>query len=246
MAPRLACKCCNQICEGHLMVTCCVCMNKFKHSCVDITANEVRTLNSNKGYDWTCIDCRVIGKDLKELKALIINLQNDIKQLKEANSATINSSEIDYEDIISEVTERQRRKKNVMVFNLPEPDQSKTPTEQVDSDKNAVDRILSAVNPNLSSANFKIVRLGSFSPTKVRPIKITTNNEDTVKTILANSKKLQSKNEFRKVRISSDRTKRQLEHYKKVKQELTDRINSGEANCRIRYFNDIPRVISLN
>lgn len=246
MAPRLACKCCNQICDGHLLVTCSVCKSKFKHSCVDITANEVRTLNSNKGYDWTCIDCRVIGKDLKELKALIINLQNDIKQLRESNSVATNSSGLDYEDIISEVSERQKRKKNIMIFNLPEPDQDKTPAEQMESDNRALRNILNAVTPNISSSNFRLARMGVFSASKVRPLKITTNNEETVKSILANSKKLKHKHEFKDIKISSDRTRRQMDHYRKVKQELTDRINGGETNCRIKYINDIPKVISLN
>lgn len=35
---------------------------------LDITANDVRNLNINKGYDWTSIGCRAIGKDPKYLK----------------------------------------------------------------------------------------------------------------------------------------------------------------------------------
>lgn len=33
-----------------------------------------------------CVNCRVIGKDIKDLKALLITLQNDIKELEANNT----------------------------------------------------------------------------------------------------------------------------------------------------------------
>nr|CAH7763791.1 unnamed protein product [Callosobruchus chinensis] len=99
---RANCKCCNQACDSHLLVTCSVCKDKYKHtsSCVDITTNEVRTLNSNKGYDWTCGGCRAIGKDLKDLKSLIIQLQNEIKDLKAENARNTKHLGFDFEMLL--------------------------------------------------------------------------------------------------------------------------------------------------
>nr|CAH7763878.1 unnamed protein product [Callosobruchus chinensis] len=114
MPSRFPCKCCNQLSDNHLLVTCCVCKDKYKHSCVDITANEVRILNANKGYDWTCIYCRAVGKDIKDLQALIIKLQSDVKELKAENARRMKSSEFTFEDIITEFSERQKRKNNVV------------------------------------------------------------------------------------------------------------------------------------
>nr|CAH7738711.1 unnamed protein product [Callosobruchus chinensis] len=110
MPARANCKCCNQACDNQLLVTCSVCKDKYIHSCVDITTNEVRTLNSNKGYDWTCGGCRAISKDLKDLKSLIIQLQNEIKDLKAENARNTKHLGFGFEDVVAEVSERQKEK----------------------------------------------------------------------------------------------------------------------------------------
>ena len=46
--------------------------------------------------------------------------------------------------------------------------------------------------------------------------------------------------------IYSDKTPKQLEYYKKRKKELTDRTNRGETNLKIKYYNDVPKIVSLN
>nr|CAI5826354.1 unnamed protein product [Callosobruchus analis] len=104
-------RCCNQSCENHLLVICCAYKDKFKHTCVDITLNEVRILNAYKGHEWTCVTCRAVGKDLKDLKSLIIQLQNDIKKLKAEKFQPSSISVCHFENIISETTERLKRKK---------------------------------------------------------------------------------------------------------------------------------------
>nr|CAH7721044.1 unnamed protein product [Callosobruchus chinensis] len=140
MPARANCKCCNQACDSHLLVTCSVCKDKYKHSCVDITTNEVRTLNSNKGYDWTCGGCRAIGKDLKDLKSLIIQLQNEIKDLKAENARNTKHLGFDFEDVVAEACERQKRKNNIIIFNIQESDQTKPTADQIQQDKTAVNK----------------------------------------------------------------------------------------------------------
>nr|CAH7741774.1 unnamed protein product [Callosobruchus chinensis] len=246
MPSRVSCKCCNQVCETHLVVTCSVCKDKFKHSCVDISSNEVRTLNCNKGYDWTCVSCRSIGKDMKDLKSLIIQLQTTVNELKAANARINSTPAFDYEDMISEITERQKRKCNIMVFNVSEPDQNKPAKEQSEADKRTVENILNHVAPELDLQNVASVRVGRFLNSKKRPIKIVLGNADTVRKVLINAKKIKSNNDYKHVSISSDRTKKQIEYFKAVKQELDDRIRAGDTNCRIKYFNDVPRIVTLN
>nr|CAH7719845.1 unnamed protein product [Callosobruchus chinensis] len=209
MPAKSSCKCCNQLCDAHLLVTCCVCKERYKHSCVEITTNEVRTLNANKGYDWTCVNCRTIGKDLNDLKALIIQLQSDIQELKTENMRMAGSSSVDFEEIISEINERQKR-------------------------------------TNLPVASIKPVRLGLFSNTKTRPVKITFQNTDSTHKILMNANKLKNNAVYSNIRISRDRTKRQMEYYGKVRQELQDRHRAGDTNCRIKFFNDVPKIVQGN
>nr|CAI5854386.1 unnamed protein product [Callosobruchus analis] len=118
MPPRVICRCCKQQCESHQAITCSVCKEKYKHTCVNITSNGVRTLKSNN------VECRSIGKVIKDLKALIIQLQKEIKDLKTENARDTNASASDLEDVIFEISERQKRKNNLILFNIDEPDQN--------------------------------------------------------------------------------------------------------------------------
>nr|CAH7735676.1 unnamed protein product [Callosobruchus chinensis] len=118
--------------------------------------------------------------------------------------------------------------------------------ERSDSDTNAVIEIVNKIDPAISLSNIKPVRLGVFSDTKIRPVKVTLENSDLVKKIAINSKKLSTSRTYSNVRISSDRTKRQMDYYKQVKRELMERQSTGDTNCRIRYFNDVPRIVQVN
>nr|CAH7722271.1 unnamed protein product [Callosobruchus chinensis]CAH7730167.1 unnamed protein product [Callosobruchus chinensis]CAH7731437.1 unnamed protein product [Callosobruchus chinensis]CAH7734104.1 unnamed protein product [Callosobruchus chinensis]CAH7746682.1 unnamed protein product [Callosobruchus chinensis] len=246
MPAKSSCKCCNQLCDAHLLVTCCVCKERYKHSCVEITTNEVRTLNANKGYDWTCVNCRTIGKDLNDLKALIIQLQSDIQELKTENMRMAGSSSVDFEEIISEINERQKRTNNIIIFNIDEPDHSISVREQIEADKVTAVDILNQIVPDLPVASIKPVRLGLFSNTKTRPVKITFQNTDSTHKILMNANKLKNNAVYSNIRISRDRTKRQMEYYGKVRQELQDRHRAGDTNCRIKFFNDVPKIVQGN
>nr|CAH7735796.1 unnamed protein product [Callosobruchus chinensis] len=160
MPAKSSCKCCNQLCDAHLLVTCCVCKERYKHSCVEILLT------------------RTIGKDLNDLKALIIQLQSDIQELKTENMRMAGSSSVDFEEIISEINERQKRTNNIIIFNIDEPDHSISVREQIEADKVTAVDILNQIVPDLPVASIKPVRLGLFSNTKTRPVKITFQNTD--------------------------------------------------------------------
>lgn len=246
MPVRIPCECCNKLYESHLMVICSVCKRKFMHTCVSLTTNEVRSLNGNRGYDWTCSSCRAMGNDIKDLKALIIQLQNEIKDLRNEN-AQMNqnriTSGIDFEELLSEFTERHKRRNNIVIFKVEEPNQNESLEEQKANDKHTVTAILNAIAPDLSMQNIRPIRLGAFNESKIRPIKVILDNDATVRSILKNSKRLKSNSTYKQINIAPDRTKKQIEYFKKVKQELDNRISNGDANIRIKYVNDVPKIV---
>nr|CAI5863756.1 unnamed protein product [Callosobruchus analis] len=246
MPSKTSCKCCGQLFDAHLLLTCSVCKERFYHNCVGVTSNEVRILSSNKGYDWTCVECRGIGRDLKDLRATIIQLQKDIKDLKEENSKLADNPRSEFEDVVSEVTERIKRKSNVILFNVKEPDQSKTARERMDSDKTVVADILQNIDPEQPVANFKFARLGMFSNNKVRPIKLILENEEMARKVRMKANNLKSHNTYKTVKLFPDKTKKQMEYYKMIRQELEDRHAAGDTNCRIKYVNDVPKIVQLN
>nr|CAI5822366.1 unnamed protein product [Callosobruchus analis] len=73
------------------------------------------------------------------------------------------------EDVISEISDRKRRKSNVTPFNVTEPDQTKSVAEQTEKDKNEVVDILREVAPDVSVNDIKPIRLGSFSDSRISP-----------------------------------------------------------------------------
>lgn len=243
----LICTCCNRSYDAVCMVKCSICKKLFKNTCVDITANEVRVLNANKGYDWSCLRCREFGNEIKDLKALILKLQDDIQTLKAVNNESkTEPSSTFFEEIIEEINERNKRQRNVVIFGVTEPNQNLSNEARENSDKAEVSDILHTVLPELNTNNIKPIRLGRFITEKIRPIKIRLDNEVDVIKVIRHSNTLKNSRFNNKVFISVDRTPRQLEYFKKIKDELNRRKNAGENNIKIKYVNGIPKIISLN
>jgi hypothetical protein len=44
--------------------------------------------------------------------------------------------------------------------------------------------------------------------------------------------------------FSEDRTPRQTQYLKSLREELNQRINSGETNLTIKYINRVPQIIT--
>nr|CAI5819889.1 unnamed protein product [Callosobruchus analis] len=139
-----------------------------------------------------------------------------------------------------------KRKSNVILFNVNEPDQSKTATERMDNDKTIVADILQKIDPERPVTNFEHARLGVFSNSKVRPIKLILENEETARKVWMKSNNLKSHNTYKNVKLFPDKTKKQMEYYKMVRQELENRHAAGDRNCRIKYVNDVPKIVQLN
>lgn len=202
-------------------------------------------LNSNKGYEWSCRSCRDIGGDIKDLKQLILKLQDDIKELKVGGSGTRTTLEDNtFEEIVAEVEDRARRRRNLVFFGIPEPPQDIAPTERVSRDREELTAVLHVIKPRFNIDTLNPTRVGRFSATKSRPVKIRLASDDQVADIIRNAKALKNSQYKNKVSISFDRTPKQLSFYRSVKAELTERRNSEERNLRIKYVNGVPKIIA--
>lgn len=242
------CACCNKPCKANLIIKCSVCKKTFRHSCVNITLDELRILNDNdKGYEWSCSNCRNFGNELKDLKALILKLQNDILDLKLENSGS-RSSIIDdnFEQILEEINQRNIRKSNLVIFGVVEQDQGLSASVRVENDKTEVTNILQVIDPDLNVPSMKPIRLGSYNTTKNRPIKISLNDEKDVHNVIRKVNVLKNNRSYKNISISFDRTPRQLEYYRNLRKNLKEREDGGENNLKIKYIKGIPKIISLN
>ena len=249
MAPNtVPCACCNKSFKPNLMIKCSVCKKMFKHSCVDITLEELRILSdNNKGYDWSCKNCRNFGNELRDLKTLILKLQNDICDLKSGQSDGRSLlKEDNFEEILEEINQRNIRKSNLVIFGVEEQDKELSASARIEQDKAEVTKILRVIEPDLNTQNIKPIRLGIFNNTKNRPIKISLNDEKHVNNVIRKTNILKNNRAYKNISISFDRTPRQIEHYRQLKKELKEREDSGEQNLKIKYVKGIPKIISLN
>lgn len=246
-AQNLTCACCNKSFETLLMIKCCICKKHFKNTCVDISSNELRIITANKGWDWSCIRCREFGNEIKDLKAIILKLQEDIQILKvEKSESSAKITSENFEEIIEEVTERNKRKCNLVVFGITEPNSTLTNESRETSEKTNVTEVLREIAPNINIDQIKPVRIGRPAAGKVRPIRVTLNNEEEVITIVRKAINLKNTRFDKKVFVSADLTPRQQQYLRNVRRQLKERRDAGENNLKLKYINGIPKIISVN
>nr|CAI5860159.1 unnamed protein product [Callosobruchus analis] len=149
------------------------------------------------------------------------------------------------EEVIEEISERAKRKKNILLFKVPEKDPQQSNERHTEADRQEVKATLHVVSPELNCDEIKPVRLGKFERGKSRPIKISFTNEITVRNLISNARKLKDSN-YKNISMSYYRTPRQIQLHKEVKRQLDERKSAGDHNCQIKYIDDVPRIVNLN
>lgn len=149
----------------------------------------------------------------------------------------------DFEDVVQEIRERERRKCNVMLYGLAE-EASVSVGERREKDDSVCQAIFSKLAVPSDTA---YVRLGKFDPSRPRPrpIRITLKDEHQVRALLRGSRNAFQDTKFKDIRFANDQTPRQQQHYKDLKSELTRRVGTGEQLI-IKYVKGIPKIVSGN
>lgn len=188
------------------------------------TAYRIRCINLSKAaYDvlknngWRCTNCRdtVLSANAKcDCCKIIPKLNETIQKLSDAvdhlksqllqvnNTSTLN--DIDIEEVITEVADREQRKKNLLFFGIPEHKSEIPPAERKCRDKNTITEFLSFIGEQNGDPTFDVLRLGKFTGelqgSKPRPLRVQFRNEQQVRDTL------------RVIRNSKDRIKNSQLH----------------------------------
>lgn len=237
------CSCgCKTNAEEHKIIHCDVCKKPFLNSCVDLTNSDIRTIKSKKGLSWSCRNCNVLSNDISELREAILSLRNEISK---KNVESINDTV--FEELIRELGDRNDRKQNIILFNLDEPENPNS-NERILHDLDTARAVLQETSAVADVVNITVNRLGRFNANRERnrPLRIGLSSVGDVHKIIKSAKNLQNSAKFSKVKIAMDKTPRQLSYYKKVKTEMENRIQQGEAGLVIRYQRGIPTIRNLN
>lgn len=258
--------CVKQLGSKSTAVECSSCESFYHSKCVDIDKQVCDALKTINGFRWLCHKCnekadvcdnRKCGscKLIPQFLDMLEKLNDTVDALKQEIS-TLKKSETrsDFEEIVSEVTDRINRKRNLMVFGVAEPDSSLSADVRSGMDFQTIKEIVKFVSPNINDAlveNINVFRVGRLKSAEVpRPIKVELRGESDVRQLLKQvqlkRQSLKSHLTYKSISITMDRTARQQSLYKEVKAELDIRRNAGEKNISIKYVKGIPQISSIN
>nr|CAH7719480.1 unnamed protein product [Callosobruchus chinensis] len=179
-SAQISCYCCKKSGEDNKFVTCWLCKHVFYYTCVELSLSDIKAIKNKSNINFTCETCKETAITLADLKALVISLQEEVKELK-ANKHTIAdqlSSSMDYEEIIQEIQDRNSRKRNLIIYGLPE-DNEQPVAQRRTLDKENIKKIVGAVAEQVNCANVNPIRLGkNVQNDNPRPIKISLDNEN--------------------------------------------------------------------
>lgn len=187
-----------------------------------------------------------MGSDFSGLKASIAALREEIKTLKSTivNQPASEGNLLDAEKIINEISERDKRRCNVVIYGCRETVTSSN-KDQLALDCTFVAELCASLQ--LNESGLMPARLGKFDASQTnrrRPIKITLASETAVFTALRNFKKIRTDSRYKGLSMFRDRTPMQMQIHRNARNELADRLKNGESNLMIKYRNGIPHIVS--
>ena len=251
--PPCPCKTCKNFVGQEKALKCSRCSAWLHLSCTDVTKATYDFLSrSDASVKWWCPFCEAEGINLSDpndkiaqqsskidvlteavlslqkQNLLILNILNREEKLEEKIKTQVS-------EIVVDQKEKEDRAKNLMMFNIPEPD---SPSEEDDLAK--VRDILDFVCPEICFPDViskpTLHRLGSLkpptkddvSPPKPRPIKVVFKNSEVISGYMANAKKLTKYHKFAKIGIAPDKTIKERNNDRLVREELRSRQMAGE------------------
>ena len=134
--------------------------------------------------------------------------------------------------IIDSVLDKEKRKKNIVVHNLPESN-ADTHADRMAEDKEKFSQLVKdEFHLRVSVSNSS--RVGRALPGKHRLLIVTLDNEETKWDIIRLAPQLRNSELWPRVYLSPDLTKSEREEGKKLRDELKRRRDGGETNLTIR------------
>ena len=222
--------------------------------------HKLRSLELNIQQKAESSDLQELQKRMEECERNIKRLQEDKQEgqtwadIVESNEKRTMEEVVEksLKDRDSEEKERQNRRKNIIIFELPESKKSE-PEDRKEEDVNKfVGLCKNKIKINMTNDHIeRAIRLGKVTEDKDRPLLITLKDENKKREVFQNLNKLRYAGApFNKVIITHDLTKKQKEELKdKIEeaQEKERQDESGEYMYRVRgppwswYIKKIPK-----
>lgn len=221
-------------------------------------ANELRKDDTNNARDslnngsFETIIERAMQTAMRQLKTEIMNAVRSeidatnkridkVEKQQQAIMEKINKSGASANDreelMYVELEERERRKRNIMVFGLPE-SKSKETSGRKEDDTQAVQNMLREIGVQVKPVtSFRIGKV-SDSP---RPLKVVLPDQSSAIEIMKRSRD----NKNGDVVIKPDLISNQIKYLNDLRTTLNARKSAGESNITIKYVNGRPVISKM-
>jgi len=165
----------------------------------------------------------------KEIKTTSASINQPPSLANPAPAPILNPSEV-----VNEYLDRERRKNNLILYNLPEPMNVQTATERSQSDLDCLSELFHSEFHIDNVEVTKCIRLGKAIQNKARPVLISVVDSAKRSSILRNASSLCKSEHHKNVYISPDLTIKERQIAKELRAELKRRRSQGEQNIIIR------------
>lgn len=169
---------------------------------------------------------------IQQLEYRVTDIENTVKCIK--------SDPVSFEDTLMEINDRNSRLCNLMVYGLAESSSTNVATNR-EHDKQLISNLVSSVDYEANLDRVKTFRMGIFKKNESRPLKVIFPDEHQAK-LFSKRFSERSVEGDSEIKISRDRTVRERNHLRKLRQELEEKINAGEVDLTIRYTNGVPLI----
>lgn len=208
--------------------------------CSGLCASEQRAIVVQKRIIlFFCEDCILAFKKIPLLTNKVVQLEQQIKSLKEEidiikQKTSCNADNM--ESIIHEIHDRADRANNLMVYGVPE-SKNRSLQQKIKDDETALTPLFSDVGIGQDDV-IKVLRVGKAIEGKTRPIKLIMKDSHLVKNVITRRNNIKNDN----IKVSYDKTKLQQEQFKSTLAELRSREQKGESDLFIKFINGSPVI----
>ena len=241
------CPVCNEaiVAKG---IQCDLCNSWVHQCCANLSGHEYETISrmNNEFIKFFCPPCSQSDSKSSPQDIKLNTLVGIVKSLQSQNEAILAvvgklDQKIDskveeklntcLKEKKEETREKEDRENNLIIFNLPESDDSDE--AETTKDKSQVNDLFLAIGSDLTDHKFEdstscLKRLGRKMAGKIRPIKVSFKETVNKHIILRKARNLKGSSRFSKVGISEDKTLTQREEDRKLRVELKLRKEKGE------------------
>lgn len=210
---------------------------KTLNSFISDLSIEIKTVNEKVD---TC------SAETRDTAMRVDALEDKFEEINNSES----TSHISMESCLSEVEDRLKRRNNLIIYGIDDPDPSLS-SKPHEFDFKEVTSLFTILIPNKCFDDIKVWRIGKFSSTqtKPRPLKIILPNDSISSQLRTTFLKLKRSphppTQFATLSLTPDRTKFQQLEYQRVKRELISRNSRGEKNIKITCRLGAPIITTI-